>query len=205
MDDIVAMKRSMRRETVGRILAMAPERRFSEEAELVSKFPTLPGWTGANRVLLYAKAFPEEISTEPLLRLTLEAGKRLVCPRVDRRAKGLQLFEIQDLDADFEEGTLAIPEPKRTCPEVAPSEVDWVLVPGLAFDERGYRLGRGAGHYDRLLPRLRAEVPCWALILDAQWVEKVPVEPHDLPLDGVASTSRISWPSLQRKAVPRSL
>ena len=65
-----------------------------------------------------------------------------------------------------------------------------ILVPGLAFDARGYRLGRGAGHYDRLLPRLRPEVSRWALILDCQWVEDLPVEPHDIPLDGVVSPGR---------------
>jgi 5-formyltetrahydrofolate cyclo-ligase len=66
-----------------------------------------------------------------------------------------------------------------------------VLVPGLAFDATGHRLGRGAGHYDKLLPGLRPEVPRWALILDVQWSEDLPVEPHDQPLDGVADFRRM--------------
>ena len=136
---------------------------------------------------LYASAFPEEIETASFLRLALGLGKRLVCPRVDRSVPVLRLFEVRDLGADFRRGTLGIPEPKKTCPAVDPVEVDWVLVPGLAFDGRCHRLGRGAGHYDRLLPTLRPDAPRWALALDCQWVEGLPVEPHDAPLHGVVS------------------
>ena len=57
---------------------------------------------------------------------------------------------------------LGIPEPRPDLPEVPPAAVDWALVPGLAFDERGFRLGRGAGYYDRLIPLLRPDAICWA-------------------------------------------
>jgi len=183
-------KPSLRVETVARILALDPDRRAAEEATLLALFHALPGFEAAGCVLLYASAFPEEFATGPLLRLALEQGKRLVCPRVDRAARGLRLYQIRDVIKDFTRGTLGIPEPRRTCPPVAPAEVEWVLVPGLAFDPRCYRLGRGAGHYDRLLPTLRPDAPRWSLALDCQWVDDLPVEPHDVPLDGVVSPSR---------------
>ena len=192
MTDLASLKRSIRRETVDLILAMNPARRAKEDAVLSERFPELPGWRESRNVLLYARAFPEEIDTEPLVRAAFGAGKRVFCPRVDRRAKRLRLFEIQDPDSDFEPGTLGIPEPKSTCVEVSPAEIDWALVPGLAFDSRGYRVGRGAGHYDRLLPAFRRGVLCWAIIYDVQWVAEVPVEPHDVALDGVVSPSRFS-------------
>jgi 5-formyltetrahydrofolate cyclo-ligase len=87
-------------------------------------------------------------------------------------------------------GTLGIPEPRLTCPRLEPSEIDWALIPGLAFDDRCYRLGRGAAHYDRLLPLLRPEVLRWALALEPQWVDALPVEAHDQQLDGVMSAER---------------
>jgi 5-formyltetrahydrofolate cyclo-ligase len=68
--------------------------------------------------------------------------------------------------------------------------VDWVLVPGLGYDDRCYRIGRGAGHYDRLLTWLRPKVPRWSLCLSSQWVASLPVESHDQPLDGVADAVR---------------
>jgi len=194
MDSIATLKRTIRRSIIERILAMNPQERAGEDAALTALFPKLEGWQNSRCPLLFARAFLEEINTEPFLRASLEAGKRLVCPKVDRRAKCLRLFEINNLQTDFESGTLGIPEPGSTCRQVDPEEIDWVLVPGVAFDARGYRIGRGAGHYDRLLPRLRQDVPRWALIYEAQWIEQVPVEPHDVPVDGVASSSRIICP-----------
>jgi len=183
-------KQALRRATVGRILTLDPDRRAAEESVLAGKLLGLPGFEAAVWILLYASAFPEEVATFPFLRLALDSGKRLACPRVDRTERRLRLYEVVDLAADFRRGSMGIPEPRLSCPPVEPEWVDWVLVPGLAFDGRGYRLGRGAGYYDRLLPTLRPDAPRWALILDAQWADEVPVEPHDVPLDGVTSASR---------------
>jgi 5-formyltetrahydrofolate cyclo-ligase len=190
--DAKALKRAMRRDVVARVRALDPDRRAEEQAALDAAFPTLPGLAGAEWVLLYATAFPEEIETGPFLSWALDSGRRLVCPRVDRAANRLRLFRIEDPDRDFVPGVLGIPEPGPDCPPVEPGRIDWVLVPGVAFDPRGYRVGRGAGHYDRLLPTLRAGVPRWALAFDAQWVDEVPAEPHDVAIDGVVSPSRMA-------------
>ena len=198
-----AQKRALRRAMVGRILSLDPEGRRREEAGLADRFATLPGFAAARTILLYVTAFPEEIATGSMLDQSLASGKRLLCPRVDRPMRRLRLFQIDDPGRDLVPGTLGIPEPRPGCPEVGPTSVDWVLVPGLAFDPRGYRVGRGAGHYDRLLPTLRADVPRWALILDCQWVENLPVEPHDVPLDGVASIAKtIGDPSRSNERRP---
>jgi 5-formyltetrahydrofolate cyclo-ligase len=188
--DATPLKRALRREAVARIMALSPAERDGQGAAVRALFPALPGFDTAGCVLLYVSAFAEEFDTRPLLRLARERGKRLVCPRVDRQARRLRLFQVDDPDTDLVPGTLGIPEPRPTCPPVAPGEVDWALVPGLAYDARCYRLGRGAGHYDRLLPTLRPGAPRWSLALDCQWVDELPDEPHDVPLDGVASPSR---------------
>lgn len=180
-----AEKQALRRAMVGRILALDPVERRRQEAALIEHAPTLPGFAGSAAVLLYAPAFPEEIDTRPFLHRALASGKRLILPRVDRRGRRLRLHAVDDLERDLAPGTLAIPEPRPDRPELAPGEIDWVLVPGLAFDGRGYRLGRGAGHYDRLLPLLRPDVPRWALALAPQLVAALPIEPHDQPLDGI--------------------
>jgi len=191
-EELRQRKRALRKSMVERILALDHQRRRHDEALLATRFGALPGFATARSVLLYVTAFPEEIATGPLLAETLERGKDLVCPRVDRAEGRLRLFQIDDPARDLEPGTRGIPEPRRDCLEVAPEAIDWVLVPGLAFNAQGYRLGRGAGHYDRLLPTLRPDARRWALIHDCQWVEDLPVEPHDVPLDGVVSPGRIS-------------
>lgn len=183
-------KRFMRRAMLERLLALDPVHRAEQDHWLASRFSTLPGLQRAERVLVFVSAFSEEISTRPLLRAAVELGKTLVCPRVDRRAHRLALFRVEDLDADLIPGAMGIPEPAAWCRPIEPGAVDWVLVPGLAFDDRCFRLGRGGGYYDRLLPTLRRDVPRWALIYDEQWVDDLPVEGHDVPLDGVVSPSR---------------
>ena len=190
MNAVRAEKRALRRATVARILAMDPELRRRQEAELVGRLPLLPGFAAAETVLLYASVFAEEIDTTPILRLALRAGKRLACPRVDRAADRLRLHFINDPARDFEPGILGIPEPGPACPEADPAAIDWALVPGLAFDAAGFRLGRGKGHYDRLLPALRPDASRWALALDPQWVDALPVESHDQPLNGIAGVGK---------------
>lgn len=170
---------------------MEPADRSAQEAALPAVLARLPGFAEAGTVLLYAAGFAEEIPTAPLLALGRSEGRRIILPRVDPALGVLRLFAIGDPAGDLVPGYRGIPEPAPWCPEVGPLEVDWALLPGLGFDARGYRLGRGAGHYDRLLPGLRPEVPTWALILDAQWVDEVPTEPHDRALRGVADHRRV--------------
>jgi len=191
MIDVPSQKRAIRGEIVARVLAMDPAARRRQEAELQRLLPGLPGFEGAGTVLLFASAFPEEYDTAPLLRLALGQGKRVVCPRVDRVADSLRLYAIDDPARDFRRGMMGIPEPRPDRPEIRPASIDWALVPGLAFDDDAYRLGRGRGHYDRLLPSLPVDSPRWALALDPQWFGALPREPHDQPLDGVAGPGRI--------------
>jgi len=190
--DIAAQKQALRRVMVERILALDPKDRGRLDADLTRRLPGLPGFEAAGTVLLYVSAFPEEIATGPALRQVLSSGRRLVCPRVDRRAHRLRLYQVDDPESDLVRGSMGIPEPGRHLTEVAPVEVDWALVPGLAFDDRGFRLGRGGGYYDRLLPTLRPDVPRWALAYDCQGVTSLPTEPHDQPLDGIISPGR-AW------------
>jgi len=182
--DIPAQKQVMRRVMVERILAMDPDDRRRQDADLMRRLVTLPGFEAAGTVLLYASVFPEEIATGPALRQVLWLGKRLVCPRVDRPARRLRLFRVDDPESDLVSGSMGIPEPGRHLAAVAPEEIDWVLVPGLAFDDRGFRLGRGGGYYDRLLPTLRPDAPRWALAYDCQRVTSLPTEPMTSPSTG---------------------
>jgi 5-formyltetrahydrofolate cyclo-ligase len=104
-----------------------------------------------------------------------EPGRRFVLPRVAARG-GLTLHP---LEAPRERHRFGMEEPVQAAPAVLPEAVDLVLVPGLAFDRRGARLGYGGGHYDRLLPTLRPEVPRVGVAHPALQVERLPREPHD--------------------------
>jgi 5-formyltetrahydrofolate cyclo-ligase len=172
------------------IAALDPDARRAQEVALLARFPCLPGLAEARSALLFVSALPEEPQTSELFSLAYEMKKDVLCPRVDKPARRLRIYRVVDPANDLSRGVLGIPEPRPELPEVPPSAVDWVLVPGLAFDERGFRLGRGGGYYDRLLALLRPNAICWALCLSCQLVTQLPVEPHDAPLNGVSAPER---------------
>jgi 5-formyltetrahydrofolate cyclo-ligase len=97
-----------------------------------------------------------------------------------RARRHLVLHQVGDIDRDTRPGRWGIrePDPAR-CPAIDPLEVDLVLLPGVAFDRRGGRLGYGAGFYDRLLTRLRTDCVRVAGAFSLQVVAEVPLEPHD--------------------------
>jgi 5-formyltetrahydrofolate cyclo-ligase len=185
------LKRALRRSIIASVLALEPTERSDQEARLLARFRELPGYATAGTVLFYVKAFPEELVTRSLFLDALSAGKRVVCPRVQRTEHRLRLFQIKSLVDDLAPGILGIPEPRDGCREVDPDLVDWALIPGLGFDLQCYRLGRGGGHYDRLLAQMRPDTQRWALGFDCQLVRDLPIEPHDAALHGIATPSEI--------------
>lgn len=188
--DAPAAKRRLRRQIRRAIDAKDFDARRVEEARLRDRLASLPEFQNAPSVLLYVSVFADEIDTSPLLRAVLDSGRRLILPRVDRDAWRLSLHEVQDLETDLVVGRMDLREPRADAPEVPPGEVAFVVVPGVAFDAAGYRVGRGGGLYDRFLPTLAPQTPLWALALPEQVVPGVPVEPHDVPLWGIILPDR---------------
>lgn len=185
--------RSIKQALRGRILAVRDdfpaEARREASLALVARIAALPSFDAAGAVLL-TLPYRSEWDTKPLAATALAQGKLLAMPRVDRVARMLVLHRVIDLDRDIVPGVLGIPEPRPTAPQLPPDAIDWVLVPGVAFDAAGRRLGYGGGFYDRLLPLLRPGVPCIAGALDLQVVDEVPASPHDRHVDLVITPTR---------------
>lgn len=138
----------------------------------------------AARTICCFVSLPAEVSTIELIDEMLQGGKKVLVPLTNLENKEVELFEIQDRLKDLEPGTMGIPEPIRQRTRRAePWEVDWVLVPGLAFTPDGRRLGRGAGLYDRFLKKLRPTTRKTGIGFSFQVVKDLPTEPHDVRLD----------------------
>lgn len=149
---------------------------------IIDKLLSHEKWHLARSVLAYS-SIGSELQTAPLLEATLAQGKALVLPRINKAQRRLDLFQVNALQRDTEAGVWGILEPRVQCPAVAAENVDLVIVPGLAFDLAGGRMGYGGGYYDELLPRLNQH--CWrvALAFAAQIVAEVPREAHDECVD----------------------
>jgi len=172
-------KRLLRRTVREGLRAMPPAQRALEEEVVNASVQQTAEWASARTVLLY-RAVPPEPSVVGLTLAGWRAGKRTAFPRVG--PEGLVLHGVATW-GDMVDGAHGIPEPDPKTPVIDPREVDLAIVPGVAFDPAGGRLGRGGGHYDRLIPRLQC--PVWAVAFTPQRLPQVPVEVHDRPVHRV--------------------
>ena len=182
-------KRAVREQVLAARDALAAPVRARLSEAIAGRIACLPSFAASHTVLL-TLAFKSEWDTLPLVRAALAAGKTVVLPRVDIGARMLELRTIRDPVADIAAGYQGIPEPCLHCPSVAPAAIRWVLVPGVAFDLAGRRLGYGGGFYDRLLPLFPPGTARVAGAFDLQIVPHVPAAPHDLAVHAVATETR---------------
>lgn len=149
---------------------------------------TLPVYLAAEALALYSP-LGNEVDTSGLGRVALGAGKRLYYPKV---TDGCSSVVRVRSEAELVPGRYGILEPAGN--QLLPrggSEGLAVFVPGVAFDSRGNRLGRGTGWYDRLLAGLDARVPRIALAYEFQVLEEVPAGPGDLPVHMIVTENRV--------------
>ena len=127
-----------------------------------------------------------EVDTKPLLKELLAQGCRVTVPSIDEGAKSVVSVEIKDPEKDLLPGSYGILEPRCELVNVFDvKSLDVILVPGLAFDRKNNRIGRGKGYYDRFLKTLPARVKRYGLAFDFQMFDQVPIENWDVPVDQV--------------------
>lgn len=136
----------------------------------------------ANTVMFYV-ALPGEVDTKPMIEQSLRMGKRIIVPVTDRSAKALLPCEIFGLD-ELVEGVSDVLEPPESLRRVVlPEEIDLIVVPGVAFDRKGGRVGFGAGYYDRFLSHPQVRASTVALSFEGQIMDEVPRDDHDVSVE----------------------
>jgi len=182
-DGLRESKRDLRARILAARAALSARARADDSAAACERLLGHPAWASADTVAAYL-SIGEELDTHAFVHAILRSGRRLLLPRIvepDRpERRHLVLHAVSDPRADTVAGRWGIREPDpRLCPEVAPDAVDLMLVPGLAFDRQGGRLGYGAGYYDRLLARTGERCVRIAALFEVQYVDRVPMQPHD--------------------------
>lgn len=148
-------------------------------------------YKNANYIMAYID-FRNEVKTEKLIKKSLEIGKKIIIPISLTESRELLLSELKDYDNELTTGAYGILEPKKEyIREVAPEILDLIIVPGVVFDKRGYRIGYGGGYYDRFLLNINKSVPKVALAFNFQIVEKINEEKHDIPVDYIITDKNI--------------
>jgi 5-formyltetrahydrofolate cyclo-ligase len=181
------LKASLRAQVRQRLRSMTDAARASGSARARDLLQAQPRWREARSVLLYAP-MTLELDVWPLLELLLREGKTAALPRFEPNLHKYVVCHVADPVADICLGNYGIREPGARCARAEMSQFDLILVPGLAFDLQGRRLGRGKGHYDQLLTEARGRT-C-GVAFDEQILEEVPVEDHDRHLDCILTPTR---------------
>jgi 5-formyltetrahydrofolate cyclo-ligase len=140
------------------------------------------------RVVLFFAPMPDELDLWPVLELSLALGTTCALPFFDAEKKTYGARLLKNLAADIVIGNFGVREPAESCAEISLDKFDLVVVPGIAFDLQGNRLGRGRGFYDRLLEKASG-VKC-GVGYGFQLLEKIPNEPHDAKVDFIFTPER---------------
>jgi len=188
------MTRRELREQIGFIRREQPRKLTEEKSrEIEAKLFSLQEFTDAQTVSFYvAKKADGEVDTEHMIKSSLKMRKRILVPITDKTNRRLIFSELRDYDSELIPGTFSIPEPKSECQRtVPPRDTDLVIVPGIVFDLRGYRLGYGLGYYDRFLSSLKEETPMVGLAFEFQIVNEVPAEDQDIPVNKIVTEQRV--------------
>lgn len=173
-------KRKLRAEMLSIRDAMDPGAAARASAAIARRVLDLPAFRESRTIMAYVDV-RNEVGTGTLIRAALAGGKRVAVPVTDRERRRLIAARITDYPGDLAPGAYGIPEP-REYREIRLGELDCILVPGVAYDLRGYRLGFGGGYYDRLLPRVRHHAVLIGLAYEYQVCDTVHPEPHDQPV-----------------------
>src|SRR4029079_4196814 len=176
-------KAALRTEMIARRDALPDSERERVAEALMDLVVSLPQYVAA-RTVLATMAIGSEWPTGPFLARAAADRKSVVLPRVTPPPRRLQLHAVADLERDLVPGVWNIPEPDPArCEAVTLADVDFALVPALAADREGFRLGYGAGDFDGLLTGRRALPFCVIALPTAFIVERLPTEPHDVAVD----------------------
>lgn len=177
-------KKLLRADLRGRLKEITPAERTYASREIEKIILSSTAWRSAKTVALFCSRH-DEPDTSGLMHSAWAEGKRVLCPKVT--GNHLDFFEIKSQD-NLVLGAFGLEEPnEKFCLCIESSEIDFILVPGLGYDCRGGRLGRGKGFYDRTLRLVSESCRKMGIFFSKQEVSVIPEEGHDVRLDVVVT------------------
>jgi 5-formyltetrahydrofolate cyclo-ligase len=189
MEATAQNKVALRKQMSARLAGQSAADVRAKSAAIWERLSVVREFAGATRPLVYVSK-AREVDTHGLIRQLLAMGRNVCVPWFDVARKRYAASGLRDFDADLTSGRFGILEPKPEAIRPATADqIDVALVPGLAFDETGNRLGRGLGYLDRLLQETSgARI---ALAFDFQLLGEVPTEAHDMRMDFIVTETRV--------------
>ncbi len=190
MDDVKDKKREVINEIIEKIETFSDEERAKRQKAVEDRLFDFANFIESKVALLYLRR-RGEVDTESIIRKSIKNGKKIILPLVDREKSRTTLYKIENLKEDLREGASGLlePDPDR-CKPVPADQIDIAIVPGLAFDEKGGRIGIIDNFYDRFIARLPMTTRKVAIAFEEQVVSQVPADSRNKFIDIIITDKR---------------
>jgi 5-formyltetrahydrofolate cyclo-ligase len=183
------MKKSLREQCLINRKGLSKSQVDEKSIQIQQRLFSSSWYRTAQNILFYI-SFDNEVDTHSMIKESFRNGKTVLVPKTDTQKKTLSISQLLCWE-DLCLGAYSILEPREECIRIVPlSSIDLLIVPGVAFDESGNRIGHGMGYYDRLLKNT-GHAHSIGLAFECQILQAIPAEEHDEKVDRVITEKRI--------------
>lgn len=182
----------IRKEMLSKRNSMAKDEVKEKSKKITDTLKKIPVYKTSKTIMIYLN-FGNEIDSSEIIKDCIDSGKTVVLPYCNHTDKSITPTKIKSMDIDLTINKMGYGQPSEdSLDPVDNSEIDLIILPGLAFDRKGFRVGFGAGYYDRFLGKMNYEATTIGLAYDYQIVDSfIKMESYDIPVDYVLTEERI--------------
>lgn len=193
MEEIYSKKKELRKSILDIRNNLDTDTKKENDNIIKNKLLESSYYKNAEKIFIYI-SYSSEIDTIEIIKKALKDGKEIFVPRTVFKTKAMDAVKIISLE-NLKKDRYGILEPEEGEPHINPDELDLIVVPGVAFDDRGGRIGYGAGYYDRYFKKISKErskiIKKIALAYDFQVIEEVPMDEQDVKIDCIITEKYI--------------
>ena len=184
-------KTRLRRQIQKRLLELTVEQRAEKSKRACSNLVSTPQFRDASTIMLYL-SLPHEVATSEAILHAWQMGKIVAVPRISWQQRHMIPLQIHSLETGFSTSASGLQNPVAGIPRPL-TDIDLVVAPGLGFDHRGNRLGRGGSFYDRFFAHQELRAVKCGLAFAEQQLDSIPVSEHDKPVDFLVTDEEVTY------------
>ena len=193
MEEIREKKQGIRDDIAKKLEGLSDKELSKKTRQIEDNLFEFANFLEAKIILLYVNK-KLEVTSRNILQKCFDFNKIVILPAFDIKKHTIKLMKVDDLDNDLITGSRGILEPDVNRCKIVPIDcIDLAIIPGVAFDEKGGRIGTGEGYYDRFIPKLSVTTRKVSISLECQIIQQVPVESHDKHVDIIITDERIIY------------
>ena len=193
MEEIRATKSQIRKDMAKTFDALSESQVNAKTKAIENKLFEFANFLESKTILLYVQS-DMEVQTFDIIKKTIEYNKVVVLPAFNAETFEVTLLKVDNPEKELKPGPRGVLEPDPSqCKTVPIDRIDIAIIPGIAFDEKGGRIGTGRGYYDRLIPKLTITTRKVALTFEDQILQQVPIESHDKHVDIIITEKRVIY------------